>query len=97
LPHCEALQQAVVDRQWLAVDNGATSGAFDNTIFLSFHTTALGITIDVGLATGFGAPIDGKTLYSVTAWTFGRADTYDDLYFDVDSTEAFDYTLFSAR
>jgi len=55
------------------------------------------ITIDVGLATGFGAPIDGKTLHSVTAWTFGRADTYDDLYFDVDSTEAFDYTLFSAK
>jgi hypothetical protein len=55
------------------------------------------ITIDVGLATGFGAVIDGKTLSSVTAWTFGRADTYDDLYFDVDSTEAFDYTMFSAK
>ena len=40
-----ALQQAVVDRQWLAVDNGATAGAFDNTIFLAFHTTALGTFI----------------------------------------------------
>src|SRR5262249_25614795 len=40
-----ALQQAVVDRQWLAVDNGATSGAFDNTVFLSFHTTAVGTFI----------------------------------------------------
>lgn len=47
--------------------------------------------------TGFGAPIDGKTLYSVTAFTFGRADSYDDLYWDVDATEAFDYALFSAK
>src|SRR6266545_3203928 len=40
-----AVQQTVVDRQWYAVDNGATSGAFDNTIFLAFHTTAVGTFI----------------------------------------------------
>jgi len=51
------------------------------------------ITIDVGLNTGFGVPIDGKTLYSVTAHTFGRSNSVDDLYFDVDATEAFDYVL----
>jgi hypothetical protein len=51
------------------------------------------ITIDVGLNTGFGAPIDGNTLYSVTAFTFGRSNSVDDLYLDVDATEAFDYVL----
>ena len=51
------------------------------------------ITIDVGLDTGFGAPIDGKTLHSVTAFTFGRSNSVDDLYYDVDATEAFDYVL----
>jgi hypothetical protein len=40
-----AVQQAVVDRQWYAVDNGASPSAFDNTIFLAFHTTALGTFI----------------------------------------------------
>jgi hypothetical protein len=40
-----AVQQTVVDRQWYAVDNGASSGAFDNTIFLAFHTTAVGTFI----------------------------------------------------
>ncbi len=51
------------------------------------------ITIDVGLNTGFGVPIDGKTLYSVTAFTFGRSNSFDDLYDDVDATEPFDYSL----
>jgi hypothetical protein len=55
------------------------------------------ITIDVGLSTGFGAPIDERTLHSVTAFTFGRSNSIDDLYFDVDSTEAFDYVLGSSR
>src|SRR5438552_2405733 len=40
-----AVQQSVVDRQWLAVDNGASSGAFDNTVFLAFHQTAVGTFI----------------------------------------------------
>jgi hypothetical protein len=51
------------------------------------------ITIDVGLNTGFGVPIDGKTLHSVTAFTFGRSNSVDDLYSDIDATEAFDYVL----
>jgi hypothetical protein len=55
------------------------------------------ITIDVGLGTGFGSPVLGKTLYNVTAFTFGRNDSYDDLYADVDATEPFDYTLGSLR
>jgi hypothetical protein len=55
------------------------------------------ITIDVGLGTGFGSPVLGKTLYNVTAFTFGRDDSYDDLYADVDATEPFDYTLGSLK
>jgi hypothetical protein len=55
------------------------------------------ITIDVDLGTGFGSPVLGKTLYNVTAFTFGRNDSYDDLYADVDATEPFDYTLGSLR
>jgi hypothetical protein len=55
------------------------------------------ITIDVGLSTGFGVPIDGTTLYSVTAFTLGRSNSVDDLYDDVDATGAFDYVLGSDR
>ena len=57
------------------------------------QTCALPISIDVGLNTGFGVPIDGKTLYSVTAFTLGRSNSVDDLYYDIDATEAFDYVL----
>jgi hypothetical protein len=49
--------------------------------------------MDAGLNTGFGVPITGKTLYSVSAFTLGRSNSVDDLYFDVDATEAFDYAL----
>jgi hypothetical protein len=34
-----------VDRQWYAVDNGTTSSAADNTVFLSFHESAVGTFI----------------------------------------------------
>ena len=51
------------------------------------------ITIDVGVKTGFGVPISGTTLYNVTAFTFGRSNNVDDLYADVDATDAFDYVL----
>ena len=55
------------------------------------------ITIDAGLNTGFGVPIDGTTLYNVTAFTFGRNDSFDDLYADVDATPPFDYALGSVK
>jgi hypothetical protein len=51
------------------------------------------ITIDVGLNGGFGVPVVGKKLYSVTAFTFGRNDSFDDLYDDVDATQPFDFTV----
>jgi hypothetical protein len=55
------------------------------------------ITIEVPVATGFGVPIDGNTLYNVTAFTFGRNDTTADLYADVDATAPFDYALGSLK
>ena len=55
------------------------------------------ITIDVGLNTGFGAPVSSERLYNVTAFTFGRNDNLDDLYADVDATPSFDYDLGSRK
>jgi hypothetical protein len=55
------------------------------------------VTIDVGLNTGFGAPIASKRLYNVTAFTFGRTNNLDDLYADVDATPSFNYDLGSAK
>jgi hypothetical protein len=51
------------------------------------------ITIDAGIKTAFGTPIDGQTLYNVTAFTFGRNAASDDLYADVDASQPFDLQL----
>ena len=40
-----AVQNAAVDRQWYAVDNGTTGAADDNTVFMAFHTLAVGTFI----------------------------------------------------
>jgi hypothetical protein len=40
-----AVQNAAVDRQWYAVDNGPTGSADDNTVFLAFHETEVGTYI----------------------------------------------------
>lgn len=40
-----AVANTAVDRQWLAVDNGKTSAASDNTVFLAFHMSAVGTYI----------------------------------------------------
>src|SRR5215213_4164983 len=40
-----AVENVAVDRQWLAVDNGTTAAATDNTIFLAFHQTEVGTFI----------------------------------------------------
>ncbi|HEY8408597.1 MAG TPA: hypothetical protein VIK66_11515 [Gaiellaceae bacterium] len=51
------------------------------------------ITIDVPLASGFGVPVHGTTLYNAAAFTFGRNNASTDLYADVDATAAFDVTV----
>ena len=48
------------------------------------------ISITVPLATGFGVPVHGTTLYNASAFTFGRDDATADLYADVDATAPFD-------
>ena len=40
-----AVQNTAVDRQWYAIDNGTTSRATDNTVFLAFHETEVGTFI----------------------------------------------------
>jgi hypothetical protein len=40
-----AVQNAAVDRQWYALDNGPTGSAADNTVFLAFHESAVGTFI----------------------------------------------------
>jgi hypothetical protein len=40
-----AVQNTAVDRQWYAVDNGPTTAASDNTVFLAFHETQVGTFI----------------------------------------------------
>jgi hypothetical protein len=53
------------------------------------------IVIDVPKVNGFGHPfpINGTTLYNVTAFSGGRDADNDITYADVDSTRSFDYTL----
>src|SRR5207249_2940413 len=50
--------------------------------------------IDVPLTNGFGVgrPINGTTLYNVTAFSGGR-DAANDVYADADSTRSFDFPL----
>jgi hypothetical protein len=52
------------------------------------------ITIDVSLEQGFGSgrPIDGSTLYSVTALSYGQNGDAD-VYLEGDATHSFDYSL----
>jgi hypothetical protein len=55
-----AVQNAAVDRQWYAVDNGTTPAASDNTLFLAFHMTQVGTFIYSSPgSTGPGDPVGG--------------------------------------
>jgi hypothetical protein len=60
---------------------------------LAWKCHGWGRIMNIGLNTGFGVPIKGKTLYSVSAFTLGRSNSVDDLDFDVDATGAFDNVL----
>jgi hypothetical protein len=55
-----AVQNTAVDRQWLAVDNGTTSAASDNPVFLAFHESAVGTFIYSSPgSTGLTDPVGG--------------------------------------
>ena len=52
------------------------------------------ISVDVPVNGGFGLGLPvGKTLYNVTAFSFGRNDDNTDVYSGVDATHAFDFAL----
>jgi hypothetical protein len=52
------------------------------------------ISVDVPVNGGFGIGLPvGKTLYNVTAFSFGRNNDNTDIYADVDATHAFDFAL----
>ncbi|MDP9232078.1 MAG: hypothetical protein M3O73_04830 [Actinomycetota bacterium] len=52
------------------------------------------ISVDVPVNGGFGLGLPvGKTLYNVTAFSFGRNNDNTDIYADVDATHAFDFAL----
>jgi hypothetical protein len=52
------------------------------------------ISVDVPVNGGFGIGLPvGKTLYNVTAFSFGRNNDNTDIYADVDATHSFDFAL----
>jgi hypothetical protein len=63
----------------------------------SGSTSGNTITVDVSLQNGFGSgrPIDGDTLYSVTALSYGQNGDAD-IYLEGDATHSFDYSLGNA-
>jgi hypothetical protein len=63
-----AVENTTVDRQWLAVDNGATASAADNTVFMGFHQTAVGTFIySTPGSTGAADPVGGLVWQSASA------------------------------
>ena len=63
-----AVPNSSVDRQWYAVDNGPTSAASDNTIFLAFHETPVGTYIYSSPgSTGPADPVGGLVWQNASA------------------------------
>ena len=63
-----AVQNAAVDRQWYAIDNGPTGAAVDNTVFLAFHESAVGTYIYSSPgSTGSTDPVGGLVWQNASA------------------------------
>src|SRR3954451_25391922 len=63
-----AVQNVAVDRQWYATDNGPTTSAADNTVFMAFHETAVGTFIYSSPgSTGPTDPVGGLVWQSASA------------------------------
>jgi hypothetical protein len=63
-----AVQNVAVDRQWFAMDNGPTTAAADNTIFMGFHESAVGTFIYSSPGTtGPSDPVGGLVWQSASA------------------------------
>lgn len=66
--NASCIPQAAVDRQWFSVDNGTTSGASDNTIFLTWRHAALGSFIySTPGSLGSGDPTGGLIYSNASA------------------------------
>src|SRR5213596_296822 len=55
------------DRQWFAVDNGATSGTADNTIFLTVHQLAGGIQVYSSPGSTGSSDLTGGLVFSIAS------------------------------
>ena len=55
------------DRQWFAVDNGATSGTADNTIFLTVHQLAGGIQVYSSPGSTGSSDLTGGLVFSTAS------------------------------
>jgi hypothetical protein len=63
-----AVQNAAVDRQWFAMDNGPTTSAADNTIFMGFHESEVGTYIYSSPGTtGPNDPVGGLVWQNASA------------------------------
>ena len=73
-----------VDRQWFAMDNGPTSGADDNTVFLTVHQVPLGMEVFSSPgSTGIGDPTGGLVFVNAAdAVTVGDGATCGQTKFD---------------
>ena len=63
-----AVQNAAVDRQWFAVDDGPSASTVDNTVFLAFHESAVGTYIYSSPgSTGSADPVGGLVWQNASA------------------------------
>jgi len=63
-----AVMNTAVDRQWYAIDNGPTATAVDNTVFLSFHESAVGTFVYSSPgSTGPADPVGGLVWQNASA------------------------------
>ena len=74
----------LADRQWFAVDNGATGGTADNTIFLAYDEVAVGEKIFSSPGSTGTADLTGGLVYSNSATTGSvhSSTTCGQLHFD---------------
>jgi len=69
------VQSAINDRQWFAIDNGPTSSAADNTVFLTFRQVPLGVQVFSSPgSTGTGDPVGGLVYRNAADRTFAVPD-----------------------
>ena len=64
-----AAQEPLTDRQWLAIDNGATSGVSDNTVFLTYNQLTSGWQVTSSPGSTGSNDLTGGLVYQNAATT----------------------------